>query len=32
MNRTYTILTADGEALHDAIVLSGIFPTRTIRS
>ena len=26
MNRTYTILAADGEALQDAIMLAGIFP------
>jgi hypothetical protein len=26
MNRTYTILAADGEALQDAIALAGIFP------
>jgi hypothetical protein len=26
MNRTYTILAADGEALQDAIILAGIFP------
>jgi hypothetical protein len=25
--RTYTILSAEGEALHDAISLAGIFPT-----